>query len=152
MERISRHAPCFLGSTSLDIDIGLVHGGTVLNPYRLLLADDNPELLQTMKRFLDACPEVDVVGQGHSGAEALELQARLKPDLVLLDCVMPGMDGLEVTRRWKTHPGGPLVVILTLYDDEEHRLAARAAGADAFLAKERFATQAIPLIRDMLSE
>jgi DNA-binding NarL/FixJ family response regulator len=105
-----------------------------------------------MQRFLDAFPEVEVVGRGCSGAEAIELADRLKPDLVLLDYMMPGMDGPEVTRRWKSRPGGPRVVILTLHDDAEHRAAALAAGADGFLPKSSLITGLIPLLREMRPE
>lgn len=63
---------------------------------------------------------------------------------MLMDLVMPGMNGLEATRRIKTQSGAPRVVILTLHDDLEYRAATKAAGADGFIAKSEFCTEVLP--------
>src|SRR5262249_56452557 len=81
---------------------------------------------------------VEVVGRALDGYQAMEEVARLSPDLVLMDIAMPGLSGLEVTRRLKTWTSGPLVVLLTLYDTPEYRAAAVAVGADGFVSKADF--------------
>src|SRR5688572_25635617 len=101
-----------------------------MTPYRVLLVDDSRDVVDSVGRFLTTVPGLEVVGHGLSGQEGLDQADRLRPDLVLMDLAMPGMDGLEATRRLKATPGGPLVVILTLHDDDEHRAASQAAGAD----------------------
>ena len=118
---------------------------------RVLLVDDSPALRQALGRFLGLLPEVEVVGQAGSGPEALDEAARSRPDLVLMDLALPGMSGMEATRRLKAAPGGPLVVVLTLHGDDEHREAARAAGADAFLDKRALDAGLLPLVRQLSS-
>lgn len=120
-----------------------------MNCCRVLLVDDSRPLLEALGRFLAVLPGVEVVGQGCSGPEALEQAARLKPDLVLMDLVLPGMSGLEATRRLKAAPEGPLVVVMTLHDDPEHRAAALAAGADGFLDKRTADWRLPPLVREL---
>lgn len=121
-----------------------------MNRCRVLLVDDSRLLREALGRFLAVFPEVEVVGHGETGPEALAQAARLKPDLVLMDLVLPGLSGLEATRQLKVVPGGPLVVVLTIHDDSEHRAAARAVGADGFLDKRSIDTRLIPLIRELV--
>jgi DNA-binding NarL/FixJ family response regulator len=123
-----------------------------MNRCRVLLVDDSRAVLEALGRFLAAVPEVEVVGQGCSGPEALAQAARLKPDLVILDLVLPGVDGLEVTRRLKASPGGPLVLVLTPPDDPEHRAAARAAGADNLVGKQVVNTALLAQVRTLLAQ
>ncbi|MFQ5754097.1 MAG: response regulator, partial [bacterium] len=80
---------------------------------RTLLVDDNCEFLTSCKRFLSKFPEIEVVGYANSGYEALQQLNLLKPDLVLLDIIMPKMNGLEATRRIKSQSKSTRVVILT---------------------------------------
>jgi DNA-binding NarL/FixJ family response regulator len=115
-------------------------------PIRVLLADDSPLFLELAARLLSADPRFVVVGQAVSGHDALEQEALLDPDLVLMDWAMPGMDGLEATRRIKAQPGAPRVVMLTLHDHPEYRTAAKDAGADGFIAKWEFDAQLESLI------
>ena len=75
------------------------------------------------------------MGVAETGLEAVDRVAELKPDLVLMDIRMPGMDGLEATRRIKEHEESPVVITFTLEDTEGVRAAAKAAGADDFVAK-----------------
>ena len=90
--------------------------------------------------------ELCIVGRAASGSAALEQVAVLNPDLVLMDLAMPGMNGLETTRRIKAQPDAPRVVIMTLYDVAEYRAAARAAMADGFIAKSSIRSQLMPML------
>ncbi|MFJ7908987.1 response regulator [Kitasatospora sp. NPDC096204] len=81
-------------------------------------------------------PDVEVVGEAGTGAEAVRLAAELRPDVVVMDIRMPGMDGIEATRL-VTADGGPTrVVVLTTFDEDEHVYAALHAGASGFLVKD----------------
>ncbi len=113
---------------------------------RVFLVDDNREFLSAMQRFLANAPRIDIAGCAVSGAEALESMAQCAPDLVILDLVMPGMNGLEVTRRIKAMRDAPRVLILTLNEHFLYGVAARRAGADGFLTKSKMGDQILPLI------
>ena len=117
-----------------------------MSPIQVLLVDDSPEFLESAARFLSSDPQVCTVGRALSGRQALEQMASLKPDVVLMDLVMPNMDGLEATRQIKRRPDAPFVVILTLHDHDEYRLAAQAAGADGYITKSEFGTELLPLV------
>ena len=117
---------------------------------RVLLVDDRPEVLKSLERFLALYPEIKVVGRVLSGREALEQVAVLHPDLVLMDLVMPDVDGLEATRHIKAQGGGVRVILMTVYDYAAARAAAEAAGADGFISKADLGTQLLPLIRTLL--
>jgi DNA-binding NarL/FixJ family response regulator len=118
-------------------------------PVRVLLVDDSPEFLRAASLFLSADPEVAIVGTARSGQDALYQVEKVHPDLVLMDLAMPGMGGLEATRRIKARPGAPGVVIITLLDNPEYRAAAKSVGADGFVAKSAFATQLLSTIQSL---
>lgn len=119
---------------------------------RVLLVDDSREFINSAASLLSLRPELDVVGQARSGAEAIRLATELEPDLVLMDIAMPQMNGLEATRRIKAKPSPPRVVVLTLHNNAEYRSAARAVGSDGFLSKEDFPVKLIPLIHTLFKE
>ena len=121
-----------------------------MEPISVLLVDNSPEFLQVAAAFLSVNPEVAVVGNARSGEEGLRLTAELRPDLVLMDLIMPGMNGLKATKMIKRQVTPPKVIILTLYDIPEYRAAAAAAGADGFLDKAKFTEGLLPLMRDVL--
>jgi DNA-binding NarL/FixJ family response regulator len=114
---------------------------------RVLVVNDSVEFLAAVASVLRVHPQLELVGYARSGREALVQVAQLRPDLVLMDVVMPEMNGLDATRHLKAQPGAPRVIMLTLYDEEEYRVAAAAAGADGFIGKTEFGTQLPPLIR-----
>src|SRR5207244_5806865 len=101
--------------------------------------------------FLAGEPEVEVVGRASSGRGALEQVPLLKPDLVLMDLTMPGMNGLEATRRLKARPDGPRVILLTLHDNPEYRAAAAAVQADGFVSKSDLGLHLLPLIHNLFA-
>jgi DNA-binding response OmpR family regulator len=116
---------------------------------RILLVDDSSEFLESAARFLSAEPWIEIVGCTLSGRDAVEQVALLQPDLVLMDLAMPDMTGLTATHHIKSQPGAPCVVILTLHDNLEYRVAAEAAHADGFITKSEFATQLLPLLHTL---
>ena len=119
---------------------------------RVFLVDDNREFLSAMQRFLANAPRIDIAGCAVSGAEALVSMAQCAPDLVILDLVMPGMNGLEVTRRIKALRDAPRVLILTIDEHFLYGVAARRAGADGFLTKSDMGEQILPLIYQLFAQ
>jgi CheY-like chemotaxis protein len=105
---------------------------------RVLLVDDDPVFLESAARLLRAEAGFTVVGRVRSGREAIEQAVALLPDLVLMDVEMPGMDGLETTRRLKALPFAPRVLLVSSYEGEARRLSALSAGADEYIGKWEF--------------
>jgi len=100
---------------------------------RLLIVDDEPPARERLRRLLGDLRDVAVVGEAGNGREAVELCARLAPDVVLLDIRMPGMDGIEAARHLTALQSPPAVVFTTAYD--EHALDAFEAHAVGYLLK-----------------
>jgi two-component system NarL family response regulator len=102
-------------------------------PRHILIADNRPPIRQGLKALLAQYPQVDVVGEAADGGEAVAMVAAHQPDVVLMDVQMPGMGGLEATRRIKNDWPQTRVVALTMYNG--YRDEALAAGVDAYLLK-----------------
>ena len=105
---------------------------------RVLIADDQPLMRTGFRMILDAEPDLEVVGEAADGAEAVRLAAGARADVVLMDVRMPGMDGIEATRRLAGDGvQDPVrVLILTTFDLDEYVLSALRAGASGFLLKD----------------
>jgi len=101
----------------------------------VLLVDDQPLLRMALRMVLEAHDDLSVCGEGGDGREAVELTARLKPDVVLLDIRMPVMDGVEATRRIVASRTQSRVLLLTTFDLDEYAYAGLRAGASGFLLK-----------------
>ncbi|HEU5419924.1 MAG TPA: response regulator transcription factor [Streptosporangiaceae bacterium] len=102
----------------------------------ILLADDQPMLRMGFRMVLDAQPDMRVVGEAGDGATAVRLATRQHPDVVLMDVRMPGMDGIEATRRIAADASPSRVLILTTFDLDEYAYAGLRAGASGFLLKD----------------
>jgi DNA-binding NarL/FixJ family response regulator len=105
---------------------------------RVLVADDQEIVRAGLTMILNAQPDIEVVGEAANGQRAVELARRLRPDVCLLDIRMPGVDGIEATRRL-AGPGvaDPIaVVVITTFDLDEYVYAALRAGAKGFLLKD----------------
>ena len=118
-------------------------------PLQVLLVDDSREFLSAAQRLVAYQPGIEVVGTATSAAEAIRLVQELTPHLVLMDIVMPDINGIDATRRIKRQSNAPRVVMLTLHDNAEYRYHAQLAGADGFIAKPEFET-ALPRLIERL--
>ena len=103
---------------------------------RVLVVDDEDLVRSGLRMILGAEGDLDVVGEASDGLAALAAVADLKPDVVLLDIRMPGLDGLEVARRLAAGHPATAVVMLTTFDNDEYVFAALEAGAAGFLLKD----------------
>ena len=114
---------------------------------RVLIVDDHAMVRRGMRDFLDLHPDLEVVGEAADGAAALEASARLRPDVVVMDLVMPGIDGIAATSQLKSsHPSNEIVVI-TSFIEEDRIAAAIEAGASGFLLKDAEADDLAGAIR-----
>ncbi len=116
---------------------------------RTLMVDDHSAFLDELAHLLVENRETDVVGRAASGEEALEQTKALRPDLVLMDLAMPGMGGLEATRRLKAETGAPRVIMLSLHEHPMYRKAALDAGANGFIPKSQLGATLLPLIHSL---
>ena len=114
---------------------------------RVLLADDQSLVRAGFRMILKSEPDIEVVGEAGDGGEAVARAERFAPDVILMDIRMPGIDGIEATRRITTRDGAPRVLILTTFDGDEFVFNALRAGASAFLLKDAPEAQLIAAIR-----
>ncbi len=105
-------------------------------PIRVLLADDQRVVREGLAMLLGLLPDVEVVGTAADGEQAVDLAARLHPDVILMDLRMPRCDGIEATRRLRAEPGAGQVIALTTYADDRSVLDALRAGARGYLTKD----------------
>jgi DNA-binding NarL/FixJ family response regulator len=103
---------------------------------RVVLADDQPLVRAALRMVIADIEDLEVVGEAGTGAEAVALAGRTRPDVVVMDIRMPGMDGIEATQLITEGSGGAQVVILTTFDDDDYVYGALRAGASGFLVKD----------------
>jgi len=123
-----------------------------MNVIRLVLVDDNLRYRASLAAFLAQWPQISIVAEADNGARALELAEQLRPDLLLVDVVMPGMSGIALTRRLKLLREPPRVLVLTMHALPSYRTAALEAGADDFLVKDQVTAALAPAIRRLFPE
>jgi NarL family two-component system response regulator LiaR len=102
----------------------------------ILIADDHEVVRNGIRAYLETITNFNVVGEASSGEEALTMVSELIPDIVLLDLIMPGMDGIETTRRIKQVSPRTQVVVLTSYHEDVHIFPALKAGAISYILKD----------------
>ena len=102
----------------------------------ILIVDDHEVVRNGMRSYLETLPDFSVVGEASSGEEAVALVSELIPDIVLMDLIMPGMDGIETTRRVKQVSPRTQVVVLTSYHEDIHIFPALKAGAISYVLKD----------------
>ena len=115
----------------------------------IALADDHVVVRQGLRLLLESDPEFVVVGEAADGIEALELVKRRKPKVLIVDLMMPGLDGLETTRRLSRLKLKTRVIILTMYGDEAYLLDALGSGAAGYVVKESAGADLFQAIRDV---
>jgi DNA-binding NarL/FixJ family response regulator len=103
---------------------------------RLLLVDDQPLIRTGFRMILEETDDIDVVGEAQDGTEAVRLAAALDPDVILMDVRMPGLDGIEATRRIVARNAAARVLVLTTFDLDEYAFSALRAGASGFVLKD----------------
>jgi DNA-binding NarL/FixJ family response regulator len=119
---------------------------------RILVADDQVLVRGGLRMILEAQPDLEVVGEAGDGSEALALARELRPDLVLMDIRMPGLDGLEATRRLlAAGDPAPKVLVLTTFDLDEYVYEAIRAGASGFLLKSAPPPQLVEGVRAVMA-
>jgi DNA-binding NarL/FixJ family response regulator len=114
---------------------------------RVVVADDQALVRAGLKMVLEAEPDIEVVGEAADGHEVLDVARRASPDVVLMDIRMPGLDGLEASRRLLAGAAPPKVLVLTTFDEEEYLYEALRAGTSGFLLKVSPPEQLIGAIR-----
>ena len=107
-----------------------------MSEVRVLIVDDQEPYRRAMAAVVEETDGFVVVGSATSGEGSLEAAAGLAPDLVLMDVNLPGIDGIEAARRLASDPDGPVVVLLSTYDEDQFELA--GCGASAYVAKAAF--------------
>ena len=113
----------------------------------VMIVDDHEMVRRGACSYLEAQPDISVVAQAESGEEALRLAQEFIPDVVLMDLVMPGMDGVEATRRVKNISPRTQIVILTSFHQDEYIFPALQAGAISYLLKDVKASELLEAIR-----
>jgi NarL family two-component system response regulator LiaR len=114
---------------------------------RVLIADDHAVVRQGLRTFLDLQDDIDVVGEASDGEEAVAAAAQHAPDVVLLDLVMPGLDGIGALRRLRDAAPAARVIVLTSFGEDERLFTALRAGATGFLLKDVEPAELVRAIR-----
>ena len=117
---------------------------------RVLIADDHAVVRQGLRTFLDLQDDIEVVGEAADGASALEAAVELSPDVVLVDLVMPGVDGIEAIRGLRERVPGARAIVLSSFIDDEKLLPAVRAGAAGYLLEELTTDPLTPREREVL--
>lgn len=116
-------------------------------PIRVLVADDEQLVRAGFALLIDATPDLTAVGEAGDGGEAVRAARRLRPDVVVMDIRMPGIDGLEATRLITADVDAPRVLIVTTFDEDDHVFAALRGGASGFLLKDTPPEELVDAIR-----
>ncbi|MBA7489758.1 Oxygen regulatory protein NreC [subsurface metagenome] len=118
-----------------------------MNKIRILVVDDHAIMRDGIRSLLGLHDDIEIVGEASEGKEAIEKVQELMPDLVVMDIAMPGMDGLEATRRLRKKSPKVKVLVLTQYDNREYVLSCIKAGAAGYVPKRALGSELISAIR-----
>jgi NarL family two-component system response regulator LiaR len=108
----------------------------MISPISVLIVDDHEIVRRGIRAYLETQPDFNVIGEAASGEEAIQMALNLVPDVVLMDLILPGLDGVESTRRIKNLSPRTQIVVLTSYHEDEHIFPALKAGATAYILKD----------------
>ena len=115
-------------------------------PFRILLADDHRMFRQGLRELIERKTQFEIVGEASTGHEALAEVERLRPDIALLDIQMPGLDGVAVARQLAQRHPDVKIIMLTMYQQDQHLLEAIKAGARGYLLKDADADELIAVL------
>jgi DNA-binding NarL/FixJ family response regulator len=118
---------------------------------RIVVADDHPLFRSALLRVLDSEADLEVVGEAGNGEEAVEVCRRSRPELVLMDVMMPRMDGLEATRAIKRELPRTVVLVVTAFEDPDYLARALRAGASGYVLKSASTARIIDAVRRVLA-
>ncbi|MFH0769071.1 MAG: response regulator transcription factor [Chloroflexota bacterium] len=113
----------------------------------IFLADDHAIIRRFIKRLLEEEADLSVIGEAANGIDAVKLVAELKPDILITDLSMPGLDGIEVTRRVRKASPQTLIVALSNWDAQKNVVAAKQAGASAYVVKNLAVGELVHTVR-----
>lgn len=106
------------------------------NKIKILIVDDHESFRKALRSFLSTIHEVTVIGEGGCGGEAVSLNQRLRPQLIIMDISMPGIDGIEASKSIKREYKDTRIILYSMYDLESYRITGESS-ADIFLPKDR---------------
>ena len=118
-------------------------------PIRILIADDHPLFRAGLRALLESIPDTEVVGEAATGEEAVEVARALVPDVVVMDINMPGLNGIDATRRIVDQSEDVKVLVMTMHDDDEAVFAAIRAGARGYQLKGAAQDETLRAIRSV---
>jgi DNA-binding NarL/FixJ family response regulator len=119
----------------------------MMDPLRVLIADDHPLFRHGIHALLDAAADVEVVGEATTGDEAVTIAAALQPDVILMDIQMPGVNGIEATRRIVRESPHIRILMVTMFEDDASVFTAMRAGARGYVLKDAEKTEMLRAIR-----
>jgi DNA-binding NarL/FixJ family response regulator len=128
-----------------------VAGVSPSTPIKVVLVDDDPLVRSGLALILGGADDIEVVGQAGDGGAGLTEVAEHRPDVVLMDIRMPGMDGIEATTRLLQRPNPPRVIVLTTFGADDHVIRALAAGAHGFLLKDTAPADIVEAVRTVIA-
>ena len=118
---------------------------------RVVIADDHPLLREAMRNVMEQHEDMEVLGEACDGEEAVKLSSELKPDVVVMDVVMPKLNGIEATRQIRKISPTTAVLVLTAYDDDRYVIGLLEAGAAGYLLKSARGEALVKAIRAVLA-
>jgi two-component system response regulator NreC len=121
-------------------------------PARILIVDDHTIVRQGLRALLEVKPDLEIVGEAADGHEAIRKALALRPDVVILDISMPGLDGLETATRLVRRIPALRIIVLTMHDGEDYAYSLLKAGARGFLLKESASSELVRAIRVVLDD
>jgi DNA-binding NarL/FixJ family response regulator len=116
-------------------------------PFQILLVDDHKIMRDGIKAILEHSTEFQVMGEAESGTEAVQICNKERPDIVLMDIGLPGLNGIEAMTEILRHAPETRVIILSIYDDEHHVVSAIRSGARAFVVKKASSQELLDALR-----
>lgn len=114
---------------------------------RVLLVDDHAILREGIRHMLQYCDDIEIVGEAQDGAEAVQRVGELRPDIVVMDIAMPGLNGIEATRLIRERHPSTQVLVLSQYDDRQYVVSLLKAGASGYIPKHALGADMIAALR-----